>query len=127
MKTMASLASRGQLEFGSVVSYPLPDVDRTKVDPANLTFVVVCVKGSADGPIAPMYKLGNNSGILKGYVCQSYLTLLPIQSPKLMGLAHVLEQWRGMTQIESVAHARTLNLLSAREIAAKESLVGGAG
>ena len=32
-----------------------------------------------------------------------------------------------MTQIESVAHARTLNSLSAREIAAKESLVGGAG
>ena len=62
-----------ELSVGSVVQVALADVDRTRVDPRNLTCVVVeCVrKGEVEQELK--YKVATPQGVLKTLYTRPYL------------------------------------------------------
>ena len=104
-----------ELSVGSVVQVALADVDRTRVDPRNLTCVVVeCVrKGEVEQELK--YKVATPQGVLKTLYTRPYLRPLVGVTPELMGLAETLDDWE------------SLPVLSVRTTANSTSMVGGQG
>lgn len=103
-----------ELSVGAVVQLGLADVDRTKIDPRNLTCVVVeCVRmGEKEEELK--YRLAASHAVLQGLYTRPYLQQLRA-TPELMGLEGVLENWKNM------------RVLSARATSNASSLVGGQG
>ena len=99
-----------ELSVGAVVQLGLADVDRTKVDPRNLTCVVVeCVrKGEIEEELK--YRLASSHAVLNGLYTRPYLQQLRT-TPALMGLQDVLEKWKTMRVQSERASSNALSLV----------------
>lgn len=91
------------LQVGDVVQIGLDDVDRAKLDNPNATCVVVEQVGKST------YKIANKAGVYKEHVDRAYLTLMSNTTAALVGLAHIVHEWRGMPSIGIRAIAASLS------------------
>ena len=98
---------------GSIVQVPLRDVDTTKADGKNLTFVVVEVIQKKDNSCA-MYRLACKAGVLDTLYHPSHMRVIPTTSG-VLGLENVIDQWNGLPWIKE------------QKAAASMSMVGGQG
>lgn len=99
------------LTVGTVVSIPLADVDRAKVDSTTATAVVVEVVwcGEQNRVESVKYRLACQAGVLKALRHRSYVHPLPGVTPSLMGLEEALHSWRTMPLVGDRACARVLS------------------
>ena len=109
-RRVAKRAGDAELSVGDVVQLGLADVDRTKVDPRNLTCVVVdCVrKGEIEEELK--YRLASSHAVLNGLYTRPYLQQLRT-TPALMNLQGALENWRDMRVQSERASSNALSLV----------------
>jgi hypothetical protein len=99
-------------EIGEVVHVPLKDMDKAKVDTGNLTGVIVQVdKGRSQARVAV------KSGLLKSWYVYHRLG-------RMTGIGNNVEL-NGLT--DALANWKTMSVISEREAARNESMVGGQG
>ena len=99
-----------ELSVGAVVQVSLADVDRTRVDPRNLTCVVVeCVrKGEIEQELK--YRLATTNAVIKGLFTRPYLRPL-VATPALMGLSSALSGWKSMPERSQRTCANNLSMV----------------
>jgi hypothetical protein len=103
MKKTAARNS-GTVKIRSVVHIGISEFDNTKVDPPNLTCVVVdqCANGT--------FRLACKRGVLNTTYTTNRMTLLHCDMG-LMGLENVYQQWAGMEKISKREAARALSII----------------
>ena len=104
----------GEIEEGSIVQFPLADVDCTKVDGKVLTLVVV-QKVTYRGDAVPKYRLACAKGPLQRLYDRSSINLVPRGNRVTLGLEDMFTKWKGVSTITE------------RQAAASTSMVGGQG
>ena len=99
-------------EVGEVVHVPLKDLDRAKVDTGNLTGVIVQVDKSCS-----QARVAVKSGLLKTWYVYHRLGRVTGSgnNVELNGLSDALANWK------------TMKVITDREAAKNESMVGGQG
>ena len=104
----AALDGGVELTPGAIVRLCLDPLDRAKLDNSSAVCVVVQKEKKS-------YRIANAGGVYKELVSRAHLQFVPQANTSLMGLDHVLHNWRGMPHI------------SVRGIARADSVAGGQG
>lgn len=99
------------LQVGTVVSIPIADVDRAKVDSTTATAVVVEVVwcGERQRAESVKYRLACRAGVLKSLRHRSYVHPLVGVTPRLVGLQDALTTWKTMPEVGDRSCARFLS------------------
>lgn len=97
-----------ELPVGTIVSIPIQNVDRAKVDATCATCVIV--EQVIVGETKMMkYRLACTAGVLKSLRARTNLRPIPHVTPELMGLDDALQNWRSMPEVGERACSRNLS------------------
>ena len=100
----------GEVNIGSIVHVVQKNVDRTKVDSANITGVVVeGIKSRGEAP--PEYRLVCENRQQKNLYAKRYIQPVPNATPALMGLQEVYTSWQGLSKILEREAARSTSIV----------------
>lgn len=111
----------GPVEVGCVVRVAVSDVDRGRLDNPTVTAVVVEAR---EHPTGRKYRLATRAGLLKTTYWAGDVWPLPLATPRLHGLAEVLEHWR---TVQDTTPLRDCAGISVRASVAAISVTGGQG
>lgn len=97
------------LPVGTVVSIPISDVDRAKVDSHTIVGVIVDAQRFGSKRNEMKYRVATAAGLLKTWRTRPYMAPQPNVTPTLVSLEHVLACWKEMPEVSERACAKFLS------------------
>lgn len=99
-----------ELPVGTIVSIPIADVDRSKVDSTTATAVIVEVVHVGKKDMVK-YRLACAAGTLKTLRSRPYINPLPNMNAHVIGLADALRNWKSMPEVGDRACSRFVSMV----------------